>query len=554
MALAVDGSSPALWSETSLSAGPKSLTSASFTAPAGSLLVVCVEFDNYGANTVGSISDSGGLTWTLSASQDGPFETSWINGFVRIWTAPAPSAVSRTITISRTSAATAPTWAKCYVVTGQAASPTGATGGAIDATNDLTAAVFTSTAANSLVFVSALDWSASGTPTSSDLTADTGHLAAQASIISGYKDAGAIGAETANINAGGTGAADWRWCALEIKAAASGASISAFQGDAFQGGAFQFGAIVSGGGGDATASPGVGSLTLTGFAGTVVADSSAAPGLQALVITGLAPTVAASFAAAPGVGSLILTGLAASVDASSSAAPGIQALVLAGLAPTVSAGVVTTPGIQALALTGFAPTVTAGSAPVDVTVTPGAGELVLQGYDPTVTVPVDVTVSPALGALIFTGYSPTATGSNPEIVGSAGPSQSATAQFNRPRPNPAHEWELELAQAARLASIAKTMAKSGRPQARRIAKKIADYTGEIKQAESLRRELAKLEAAQREKTTRTRDQISRDKELRRAANELQDILVEEDDAIQAIMDFDEYEAELMFLAFGFKIY
>jgi hypothetical protein len=139
-------------------------------------------------------------------------------------------------------------------------------------------------------------------------------------------------------------------------------------------------------------------------------------------------------------------------------------------------------------------------------------------------------------------------------VGSAGPSQSATVQFNRPRPNPAHEWELELAQAARLASIAKTMAKSERPQARRIAKKIADYTGEIKQAESLRRELAKLEAAQREKTTRTRDQISRDKELRRAANELQDILVEEDDAIQAIMDFDEYEAELMFLAFGFKIY
>ena len=317
-----------------------------------------------------------------------------------------------------------------------------------------------------------------------------------------------------------------------FKAAAGGASISAFQGNAFQGGAFQFGAIVSGGGGDATALPGVGSLTLTGLAGTVAANSSAAPGLQALVITGLAPTVAAS----------------------SSAAPGIQALVLTGLAPTVSAGVVTTPGIQALALTGLAPTVTAGSAPVDVTVTPGAGELVLQGYDPTVTVPVDVTVSPALGALIFTGYAPTATGSSTEIVGSAGPSQSATVQLNRPRPSPAHEWELELAQAARLASIAKTMAKSERPQARRIAKKIADYTGEIRQAESLRRELAKLEAAQREKTTRTRDQISRDKELRRAANELQDILVEEEDAIQAIMDFDEYEAELMFLAFGFKIY
>lgn len=94
---------------------------------------------------------------------------------------------------------------------------------------------------------------------------------------------------------------------------------------------------------------------------------------------------AGSVTVTPGVGSLTLTGFAPTVSAEQnvSVIPGIGALVLTGFAPTVSVGtsVTVTPGTGSLALTGYAPTVTV---PVSVTVTPGTGALVLQGYPPTV--------------------------------------------------------------------------------------------------------------------------------------------------------------------------
>ena len=122
------------------------------------------------------------------------------------------------------------------------------------------------------------------------------------------------------------------------------------------------------------------------------------------------------------------------------------------------------------------------------------------------------------------------------------------------RPNPAHQWELELQQAARLASITKELAQSDNRQARRIARKVEDYTGEIRQLESLRRELAKLEAVQRERTARTAREIERDEALRAAANELANILLEEEDAIQAILALDEFETRLMLAVVGIKLH
>jgi hypothetical protein len=133
--------------------------------------------------------------------------------------------------------------------------------------------------------------------------------------------------------------------------------------------------------------------------------------------------------------------------------------------------------------------------------------------------------------------------------GPGGPGSYVSAR----RPSPAHEWELELVQAARLAAIAKELEKSDRPQARRIARKVADYTGEIRQVESLRRELAKLEAAQRERVAQTLDEIERDRELRAAINELDNILLEEEDAIQAFLQFEEIEARFLMSALGIKI-
>jgi hypothetical protein len=121
-------------------------------------------------------------------------------------------------------------------------------------------------------------------------------------------------------------------------------------------------------------------------------------------------------------------------------------------------------------------------------------------------------------------------------------------------PNPAHVWELELQQAARLASIARTMSQSERPQARRIARKIEDYTGEVQQLESLQREIARLEAAQREITTRTQLEAERDAELQAMAYELSNILLEEEDAIQAILALEEFEARLMLAVAGIKLH
>jgi hypothetical protein len=117
----------------------------------------------------------------------------------------------------------------------------------------------------------------------------------------------------------------------------------------------------------------------------------------------------------------------------------------------------------------------------------------------------------------------------------------------------AHEWELELQQAARLAAIGKELAKSDSRQARRLARKVADYTGDIRQTEILRRELSKLEAAQREQVARTAKEIERDRELRAAINELDNILLEEEDAIQAFIEFEEFEARLLLAAVGIKL-
>jgi len=122
------------------------------------------------------------------------------------------------------------------------------------------------------------------------------------------------------------------------------------------------------------------------------------------------------------------------------------------------------------------------------------------------------------------------------------------------RRSSAHEWELELQQAARLASIAKTMSQSDRPQAQRIARKIKDYTGEVRQLESLKRELAKLEAVQREQTVRTQIQAERDRDLRAAANELNNLLIDDEDAIAVIMASEEFETRLMLAVVGIKLH
>lgn len=221
-------------------------------------------------------------------------------------------------------------------------------------------------------------------------------------------------------------------------------------------------------------------------------------------------------------------------------------LTLTGFAPAVVASALLTLSVGSLTLTGYAPTVTTAT---NVTVTPGAGALALQGYSPTVSADVSASVSPGLGALSLTGYAPTVSGSAPQIVGGGGPGNQGQ-RAPPARRSQAHEWELELQQAARLASIAKELATSDRPQARRIARKLEDYTGDVKQAESLRRELAKLEAVQREKQFRNEIERQKSQDLQDAARELDAILADDEDALDLLMSNYDLEADLLLAVFG----
>jgi hypothetical protein len=96
------------------------------------------------------------------------------------------------------------------------------------------------------------------------------------------------------------------------------------------------------------------------------------------------------------------------------------------------------------------------------------------------------------------------------------------------------ELSLQQIEEQGLRQIARTLADSDRPQAQRIARKLVDYNGEIEQIESLRRELAKLEVAQQERTAANQARQQYDADMQAAAAELRAVLRDDDDAIAAI--------------------
>jgi len=105
---------------------------------------------------------------------------------------------------------------------------------------------------------------------------------------------------------------------------------------------------------------------------------------------------------------------------------------------------------------------------------------------------------------------------------------------------------IDFEQRQRLKDIAQTLDESEQPQAKRIARKLADYTGELDQVQSLRRELAKLEAAQQSRALTA----ERDRDLEAAAAELSEILRDDEDVAGVMMALHEHEAKLMLGALG----
>ena len=103
---------------------------------------------------------------------------------------------------------------------------------------------------------------------------------------------------------------------------------------------------------------------------------------------------------------------------------------------------------------------------------------------------------------------------------------------------------------AALRRISKTLTDSEQPQANRIARKLIDFDGDLKQIESLQKELAKLEVLQSNRISTA--QI--DADLKMAARELSEILLDEEDSIAALMAVDEFESQAVFSVLGFTLH
>lgn len=228
MALALDGSTPASWTGTP--ADNVDITSASFTPPANSLVLVNVNTNsNSSQATLVSVSDSLGGTWIELVRRN--LTEAGFEGHASIWhrtTASAGSAMTVSVRRTNNAGGADPEFdrvrAKAYVITGQHATPIPTIGEGSSTTNNLTASIFTSAHANSWALVNGLDWNALGTPASSNLSigADAWNVSGVLSGFNGLKALSTAGAETANLDAAGTGAASWNWVAVEVREAISG--------------------------------------------------------------------------------------------------------------------------------------------------------------------------------------------------------------------------------------------------------------------------------------------------------------------------------------------
>lgn len=226
MALAIDASTPVRWrANVSASAGG-TVTSASFTAPAGAVLVLTAQYDTTAAWTAGTrtATDSGGLTWTLLAERLGSDTTA--GGGSGIWWAQASTSAARTVSFTLGAASgsygTGQVSCLCYVVTGADAAAvwdgTGANNKGGSTSTTLTTTSITA-GGTGLLFVSDCEWNEKGLLTSSDLTIDTGDYPGAISVASGYKSVSNGAAVTGSLTAGAAGP-QHKWAQAILRQAA----------------------------------------------------------------------------------------------------------------------------------------------------------------------------------------------------------------------------------------------------------------------------------------------------------------------------------------------
>ena len=230
MAATVDGTSPVLATGTPSNGG--TVVTASFTAPANSVLVVEIAADGSTADngTVGHVvTDSGGLTWTKQVERLASEATD--GGTSAIWTAVQTTSAARTVTVTRSqtlgTGLARRVAVKVYVVQGADIGGTivdtvTANNEGGSATNNLTTTSITP-GANGLLFAADCDWNQSGNfEASSDLTQVTADYSGAISVCFGYKAVSNGVATGANLNAGGSSGCQHKWTQIIVRELAGG--------------------------------------------------------------------------------------------------------------------------------------------------------------------------------------------------------------------------------------------------------------------------------------------------------------------------------------------
>lgn len=230
MSLAIDGSSPA----SVLASGGTVVTSASFTPPAGALLIACTEgAGGAGSNPTITITNSGSGTggWSQLLKATKTSTAGSGNGGVAAIHMAVATGSALTVTSTMTSGSL-PINLKVYVFTGfDSLNPIGAnTKFAWSNVSHTTTSSFLSTANNSIIVCAAAEWLSSPVPTSSDLTIETYFVSGQSRGFSGFKTNATSGSTvTCDLNASGS---DWLYCVIEVMPATGGHNVAV--GQAFE--------------------------------------------------------------------------------------------------------------------------------------------------------------------------------------------------------------------------------------------------------------------------------------------------------------------------------
>lgn len=210
MAISEDGSTPAAATATGF--GP-SATTASFSPPAGALLVAIVSYGHSTATPTITLSDSGSHTWTAGPSITSNVVTTAAIFTCQLTTAPGSITVTAAIT---SGASTGEIQLDVRVVKGAATSQTGAaTGTNSGASTTAWSGSITTTISGSWVYVAANGANTntltpvSGTTTLNTFTSTDDMVSGRQSSATGTPGATTLG-WTATVNA------TFAWAALEI--------------------------------------------------------------------------------------------------------------------------------------------------------------------------------------------------------------------------------------------------------------------------------------------------------------------------------------------------